>query len=278
MSTKPAKKTATKKTAAAAPAKEKKTKKTESKEAPATEPVEKKERKRRVVDKESVDAAFLEIQTRVSAEIEKLRESEGKVRGIKFLRSINKAFNTLHRDTKRVMKLKKKNNRKKGSVSGFLKPIKISEELAKFLAWDPAQSYSRVSVTKHICKYIKDNHLYDDADKRKILCDDKLRVLLKYDPNNVPLDDKGEPAYLNYFRLQKHLKSHFIKVEGDKTATSDAKAKKTKKTAVKAVEKTEKPAEKAPAADKVAEKATAKPVGKAAVKTVEVDDEDLDDE
>ena len=269
MSTKATKKTATKK--AAAPAKEKKARKTESKEEVVVATTEKKERKRRLVDKESVDQAFLELQTRITTEIDKLRESDGKVRGIKFLRSINKAFKTLHGDTKRVMKLKKKNNRKKGTVSGFLKPIKISEELATFLGWDHSQSYSRVSVTKNICKYIKDKHLYDENDKRKILCDDKLKVLLKYDPNNVPLDENGTPLTLNYFRLQKFLKPHFIKVEGDKTEKAPKEKKeKTPKKAVAA--KTEKPAV-APSTYK-APKAAAKP---AATKAVEVDDDDLDE-
>lgn len=275
MSTKPTKKTSTKKnTATVAPAKDKKAKKTETKEEVTVSTVERKERKRRLVDKESVDQAFLDLRNRISAEIDKLRESDGKVRGIKFLRSIGKALNTLHGDTKRVMKLKKKNNRKKGTVSGFLKPIKISEELATFLGWDSAQSYSRVSVTKNICKYIKDKHLYDDGDRRKILCDDKLKVLLKYDPNNIPVDEEGKPLELNYFRLQKYLKTHFIKVESEKTQVAKEKKEKSKKPvkADKPASSTDKPVTAVSSTDKAPKVST-----KAAAKAVEVDDDDLDD-
>jgi len=228
-------------------------------------PAEKKERKRREVNKETVDLNFGDIQTRVEAEIAKLRESTEKVRGIKFLRSINKAIKTLHSDTKRVMKLKKKNNRKKTVVSGFLKPIKITPELATFTGWDINGTFSRVNVTKFICDYIKAHHLYNDEDKRLILCDDKLKSLLKYDPANPPNDKDGKPAPLNYFRLQKYLKPHFIKIEVPKeTETASGSSSEEKKPAKKA------PAKKA---------AATAPAKKAPTKKVEVEDEeDVEDE
>lgn len=200
---------------------------------PSAEEVPKKERKRREVTKDTVDATFEEVQSRVEGEIAKLRESSEKVRGIKFLRSINKAIKTLHSDTKRVMKLKKKNNRKKTVVSGFLKPIRISAALATFTGWDngPTDEYSRVKVTKFICDYIKTNHLYNDEDKRLILCDDALKNLLDYDPANPGVDKDGNPAVLNYFRLQRYLKVHFIKIEADKSLDNKTEAKAPKKAA-----------------------------------------------
>lgn len=281
MSTKAVKKTAvsTKKVPATTAAKDKKVKKTESKQADSAVAqtqvsLEKKERKRRQVDKESVDTAFSDIQNRISAEIEKLREADGKVRGIKFLRSIGKAIKTLHSDTKRVMKLKKKNNRKKTVASGFLRPVKISAELAAFTGWDINQTYSRVTVTKFICDYIKNNKLYDEGDKRNIQCDEKLKALLKYDPNNVPIGKDGKPQVLNYFRLQRFLKTHFLKVEMDKTveATKPASEQPAKKT---------KPAVVAKAASEQPAKKVAAPAAapaKVAQKKVEVEDEDLEDD
>jgi chromatin remodeling complex protein RSC6 len=255
---------------AAAPKKETKTKKTESKVAepdPAV-PAEKKERKRREVNKETVDLNFSDIQARVEAEIAKLRESTEKVRGIKFLRSINKAIKILHSDTKRVMKLKKKNNRKKTVVSGFLKPIKISPELATFTGWDINQTYSRVNVTKFICDYIKTNHLYNDEDKRLILCDDKLKTLLKYDPANPPNDKDGNPAPLNYFRLQRWLKPHFIKIDTTVPSTENPESKQEEK----------KPAKKATAKKAAPVKKAAPPAKKVEVEDEDdVEDEDLDD-
>lgn len=209
----------------------------------SSEPTEeKKERKRREVSKETVDADFDTIQQRINDEVERLRaNTDKKVRGIKFLRSINKAIKILHSDTKRVMKLKKKNNRKKTVVSGFLKPINISPELAKFTGWDVNGAYSRVTVTKFICEYIKKNLLFDQTDKRKILVDAKLQALLNYDPKNPPKNENGEPEVLNYFRLQKHLKSHFrplvVPVGSEEEKVEDAPKKKASAKAPKAAAK-----------------------------------------
>lgn len=235
----PSAKTVTKKTATKVKAVKKSTTakaKVEAKQDAA--PTEKKERKRRDVTKETVDADFDALQTRIEDEITRLRESSEKVRGIKFLRSINKSLKTLHSDTKRVMKLKKKNNRKKNVVSGFLKPIKISDDLAEFTGWDVEGTYSRVNVTKFICDYIKEHSLFDENDKRLILCDDSLKSLLDYDSENPPNDADGNPAPLNYFRLQKYLKPHFIKIE-----TPKEDAPKAKPAAKKATKKAKKPAE-----------------------------------
>jgi chromatin remodeling complex protein RSC6 len=287
-SAKTAKKTSTSKKASAPVAsKDKKAKSEESKEVKNSETAtqdqsaagDKKERQRRPVDKESVDTAFTELQTRISQEIEKLREAEGKVRGIKFLRSIGKAIKTLHGDTKRVMKLKKRNNRTTKVDSGFLRPVKISKELAQFTGWDANQTYLRRNVTKHICNYIKEHHLYDEKDKRNILCDEKLRTLLNYDAATVPMGKDGKPAVLNYFRLQKYLKPHFIKIEGAvkveavsvepkaDAAGADKPAAKTKPAAKKAAAKA------APAASPATK---AKPAAKK-VEDEDVEDEDLDD-
>jgi chromatin remodeling complex protein RSC6 len=218
--------TASKKTATVS----KKVKKVETVQQP-TESSERKERKRRDVTKETIDNDFGALQQRIEMEITRLKDPSQKARGVKFLRSINKALKTLHSDTKRVMKLKKKNNRKKTVVSGFLKPIKISDELATFTGWDVNGTYSRVNVTKFICKYIKDNGLFNPDDMRLILCDEKLKNLLNYDPQNPGVDSEGNPTPLNYFRLQRYLKPHFIKIEGQETATPapvvEAKAEKS---------------------------------------------------
>lgn len=230
MSTKQAtsKKAASKKTTtpvaapvAAAPAK-KASKKVE-------EPVEEETqtpRVRREVTKESVDTDFGALLERIEGEVTRLRESSDKVkvRGIKFLRSVSKSLKTLHNDAKRVMKLKKKNARRAGAASGFLKPIRISAELAAFTGWDVNSQYSRVDVTKFICKYVADHNLFDQNDKRLILVDDKLKNLLKYDPANPPKDKDGNPALLNYFRLQKYLKNHFVRIDGTATPAPAASA------------------------------------------------------
>ena len=101
-------------------------------------------------------------------------------------------------------------------VSGFLKPVNITSALLAFSyeagrPLDPP--VTRVRVTKLICDYIKERHLYDDADKRLLLPDARLGALLGYDPHNIPLDAAGLPAPLTYFRLQRYLKRHFIPMD-----------------------------------------------------------------
>jgi chromatin remodeling complex protein RSC6 len=232
----PSKKTAKNETApvaAAEPVKEiKKSASTKAKEAPAKEvapaevaPVKKESKKsakteaapaetasvevvasepkgRRQVTKESVDTDFTELSNKIQAEIERLQNSGDKVKGIKFLKSINKIVKTLHLDANRMMKLKKNSGRKTGATSGFNMPIKISKDMAKFIGGDPNGEYNRVEITKKICAYIKEHDLQNKEDRRQILADDKLKNLLKLDPKAT------EP--LTYFRLQQYLTSHFI--------------------------------------------------------------------
>jgi chromatin remodeling complex protein RSC6 len=172
---------------------------------PAVEPIAEEQAKRkRVVTKNSVSDDFSAVIKRVSDEIERLSSSD-KTRGVKFLKSLNKSLKVLQNDTLKVMKVKKSSS-KKNVTSGFLKPINISAEMATFTGWDPKQLYSRVSVTQHICEYIKKNHLFNPEDKRQIKCDAKLKSLLRYDAASA-----SEP--LTYFRLQQYLKPHFIKTQ-----------------------------------------------------------------
>jgi chromatin remodeling complex protein RSC6 len=98
---------------------------------------------------------------------------------------------------------KKVTTRRNNTNSGFLKPVQISKELAKFTGWDQNELRSRVDVTKYICNYIKEKNLQDPADKRNIRVEDdgNLKKLLKYDGK-----DKKP---LTYYRLQTYLKGHF---------------------------------------------------------------------
>jgi upstream activation factor subunit UAF30 len=166
-------------------------------------------KKRRVVSRESVFADFDSLQQNVEAEIEKTRanaDKGGKVLGVRYLRSLNKAIKQLKKDTIRAMKQKKKNpNRAKNTSSGFMKPVKISNEMSAFTGWEKDELKSRVDVTKYICGYIRDNDLQLPTDRRQIVPDKKLTNLLK-------LDKKGlaeEP--LTYYSLQKKIQPHFIK-------------------------------------------------------------------
>ena len=172
------------------------------------EPTDVKDEKRKVAPtRESFLQSFDDIVASVEKEIESLRETKSKVKGVKFLRSLNKQIKLLKNQAGRVVKLKSSGTRKNtNTTSGFLKPVKISKEMAKFTGWDENELRSRVDVTKYLCNYIKENDLQNPTDRRQILVDPKLSKLLKFDP-------KKESDNLTYYKLQTYLKSHFIKPE-----------------------------------------------------------------
>ena len=162
---------------------------------------------RRQPTKESVVEYFDELIASIEAEISRLRETpQNKTKGVKFLRSLGKRLKSLRGQTTRVMKQRVRTNRKNNNNSGFLKPVKISKDMAKFTGWDPEVLRSRVDVTKYVCNYIRENNLQNPTDRRQILADNKLSKLLKYDSKT-----SSEP--LTYYRIQTHLKPHFIKTE-----------------------------------------------------------------
>ncbi len=103
--------------------------------------------------------------------------------------------------TKISDKKKKSANSKPRQPSGFVKPTKISVELAKFLGKPEGSEMARTEVTREINKYIRANDLQDSSNGRKINPDAKLRGLLQ-----VPTSDD-----LTYFNLQKYLSKHFPK-------------------------------------------------------------------
>ena len=162
---------------------------------------------RRVPSRDSVDDEFTDLVSMINDEILRLRESSTKTKGVKFLRSLGKKVKTLHGHAGRVMKQKKKVKRKNNQNSGFLKPVCISNDMAKFTGWDPEQLRSRVDVTKYICNYIKENDLQNPEDRREIKADKKLQKLLGYNPKT----DKP----LTYYRIQTYMKNHFTNPNTD---------------------------------------------------------------
>jgi len=160
--------------------------------------------KRRSPTRESVLEDFETLIMSIDAEIQHLREGPAKTKGVKFLRSLNKNVKLLRNRTARVMKQKQKTGRTNNKNSGFLKPVTISKEMAKFTGWDPKELRSRVEVTKYICQYISEHDLQNPEDRRQIKPDVKLQKLLGYNPKK-----NKEP--LRYYSLQTHLKHHFPK-------------------------------------------------------------------
>ena len=166
------------------------------------------DKKKRVAPtRDSVMSTFDEIIESIEKEIEVLRDSSNKTKGIKFLRTINKRLKGLKSQSSRIISKRNPTQRKvSNTTSGFLKPVPISKEIAKFAGWASTEKKSRVEVTKYLCNYIREHKLQNDKDKRQIRPDTKLAKLLNYDAGT-----SIEP--LTYFRLQSLLKTHFPKDE-----------------------------------------------------------------
>lgn len=122
---------------------------------------------------------------------------------VKYLKTLNKTLKSLKTKVSKVTKHKKVVRKLNNTNSGFLKPVKISKELAKFTGWDPSVEKSRVDVTKYICNYIKDNNLQNPVDRRQIQVekDPKFKKLLEFDSGS---------DVLTYYSLQTYLKKHFM--------------------------------------------------------------------
>ena len=107
------------------------------------------------------------------------------------------------RELKNSQKKNSKNKRKTGNraPSGFVKPTKISDELATFLDKPSGSEMARTEVTRDINKYIRANNLQDANNGRKINPDTKLASLLKLTKTDE----------LTYFNLQRYMSPHFAK-------------------------------------------------------------------
>jgi upstream activation factor subunit UAF30 len=115
------------------------------------------------------------------------------------------------RELKSAQKQNSKRKRKAGNraPSGFVKPTRISDELAKFLEKPTGTEMARTEVTRDINKYIRTNNLQDKENGRKINPDSKLAALLKLKKNDE----------LTYFNLQRYMSPHFAKaVKAEVTA------------------------------------------------------------
>ena len=116
------------------------------------------------------------------------------------------------RELKTAQKQSSKRKRKAGNraPSGFVKPTRISDELAKFLEKPSGSEMARTEVTRDINKYIRSNNLQDKENGRKINPDTKLAALLKLKKTDE----------LTYFNLQRYMSPHFAKAVKDVAAVA----------------------------------------------------------
>ena len=122
------------------------------------------------------------------------------------LTSVTSQVRALSKRSDRELKQAQKAGRKKRksgnrAPSGFVKPTKISLELATFLGKEKGTEMARTEVTREINTYIRAHKLQDPKNGRRILADAKLRKLLK-------LKKEDE---LTYFNLQRYMSPHFAK-------------------------------------------------------------------
>ena len=154
--------------------------------------------------KDSIEAVSLKM-NEFSAKLQQL---------IGLLSTVKSDFKTLEKSVSREMKAAQKASAKKRQSSGnrkpsgFVKPARISDELAAFLGKESGTEMSRTDVSKEINAYIVAHKLKNEKNGRIIPPDAKLTKLLK-----VQKDDE-----LTFFNLQRYMKPHFAKAGESTTA------------------------------------------------------------
>ena len=144
------------------------------------------------VDSSTINDEFSELINELMTLRSKLTALTSRVRSLK-VRS--------EREVKQAVKDVRKRRSANRSPSGFVKPTKISNELADFVGRPHGSEMARTEVTRVLTAYIREHKLQDPQNGRRILADKKLSKLLK-------LQNSDE---LTYFNLQKHMSPHFAK-------------------------------------------------------------------
>ena len=156
-----------------------------------------------------------EVVQEASSNEDKMSEFGAKLQQLSSIFSSLKAdYKTLEKGIARELKAAQKAAAKKQkragnrAPSGFVKPARISDELARFLGKDIGTEMARTAVSKEINEYIVAHGLQNKDNGRFINPDAKLTQLLKI--------KKGDE--LSYFNLQTYMKHHFIKADAAATA------------------------------------------------------------
>jgi len=155
-----------------------------------------------VADAAAVDAAVVDAPVEVSS-MAKLAAKIVSV--VSLLKEIQAELKVAQKEFDKLNKTKLKAEKKRANArttpSGFAKPTKISDELCAFLTVAKGTEMARTEVTRKLNAYIKENGLFDQANKRKILPNAALKKLLGCKDG----DD------VSYFNVQRYMKRHFIK-------------------------------------------------------------------
>ena len=187
-------------------------------EVSAPAPVEKKTTAKKAAKKEEVVVAPVVVaQVEVEVVVAQVAETSLVEQSTNFfaklqqlgavISGLKSEYRALEKKWTKELKTSAKNSNKKRkraanrAPSGFVKPTRISDELATFLDKPTGSEMARTEVTRDINAYIRTNSLQDKVNGRKINPDSKLADLLKI--------NSGEE--LTYFNLQKYMSRHFAK-------------------------------------------------------------------
>ncbi|OEU11575.1 swiB complex protein, partial [Fragilariopsis cylindrus CCMP1102] len=85
--------------------------------------------------------------------------------------------------------------KRKPKKPGLQPPYRLSDELAEIVGTD---ILPRPQVVKGIWAYIKKHDLQDPKDKREILCDDKLKIVM------------GGNRKVTMFNMNRYVTDHLI--------------------------------------------------------------------
>ena len=148
-----------------------------------------------VVDDINISKEFGNLLTDISSLKKKLGEIQHNMRSLE--KNIKMKYNQL------------KNKKHTGTKlpSGIAKPMKISSDLCFFLDKEIGSELARTDVTKALIKYIEQNQLQDQTDKKVINPDIKLKCLLGLDEDSPKI---------TYFTIQKYMNKHFINTKTSK--------------------------------------------------------------
>lgn len=154
-------------------------------------------KKRRLVTKDALVANIEEFQKELLTILDEKKH-----------RKQIKAFKQLVADVYRLLKIRSGNKKQKDSTnSGFMRPVRASVELEKFLVSMGEtldKPLTRAHLTTLICKYIKEKNLQNPEDRRIIFPDEPLRELFQLKENDEPL---------TYYNIQKRMQPHVSRIE-----------------------------------------------------------------
>lgn len=130
------------------------------------------------------------------------------------LEKITKNYKEQKDDIKKLLKMhrnelrnaKKTTKKRKNNIkTGFTKPEKVPDKLAKFLGLNLGTVLPRTNITKKVYDEIKNRGLLYEKDKRVIRADKELLKLFDLTENVNKSVDPYDKNGINFFNLQRYI-------------------------------------------------------------------------